>query len=107
MQPLQLRYFYHFLSFTYSAFNNCPGCGFVKSILSFKITNRVVRNNFFLMPKFKTDIFKYSFNVLSIKLINMFFYKYLIGKKTIFSNFFKVSTNLFIYYEKFFNSLDN
>ena len=27
MQPLQLRYLYHFLSFTYSAFNNCPGCG--------------------------------------------------------------------------------
>ena len=25
MQPLQLRFFYHFLSFTYSAFNNCAG----------------------------------------------------------------------------------
>ncbi len=36
MQPLQLRYFYHFLSFTYSAFNNCPECGLVISILSFK-----------------------------------------------------------------------
>ncbi len=33
--------FYHFLSFTYSAFNNCAECGLIKSILCLKITNRV------------------------------------------------------------------
>ena len=107
MQPLQLRFFYHFLSFTYSAFNNCAECSLIKSILCLKITNRVARNNFFLLPKFNTEIFRFSFNILSIKLFNLFFYKYLIGKKSIFSNFFKISINLFDYHVKFTNSLNN
>ena len=59
------------------------------------------------MPKFRTDIYKYSFNILTIKLINMFFYKFLIVKKTVFSNVFKVSINLFDYYTKFLNGLNS
>ena len=59
------------------------------------------------MPKFRTDIYKYSFNILTIKLINMFFYKFLIVKKTVFSNVFKVSINLFDYYTKSLNGLNS
>ena len=74
--PLKLRAFYHYIYLLYSNINNnsTSALAFILKHKKLKCSNRF---GIFRLPLFKTEIGKFSFSTLSIKLINLFLHKHI------------------------------
>ena len=105
--PLKLRAFYHFIYFLYSNINNNPTSSLMAFILKHKKSNLSSRFGIFRLPFFKTEIAKFSFSTLSIKLINLFLHKHIFLDKNNFLNIFKISSNLVLFFNLFLKSMSS
>jgi hypothetical protein len=73
--PIQLRIFFHFNTFLFSilSFNN--NTKIVKLLYKFKINNTYNLRLNFILPKINHDIKRYSFSIISIKILNCYLFK--------------------------------
>ena len=105
--PLRLRAFYHYIYFLYSNINNNPTSALIAFILKHKKLKCSNRFGIFRLPLFKTEIGKFSFSTLSIKLINLFLHKHIFLDKNKFLNIFKCSSYLVLFFNLFLKSMSS
>ena len=103
--PLKLRAFYHYIYLLYSNINN-NSTSALAFILKHKKLNCSNRFGIFRLPLFKTEIGKFSFSTLSIKLIYRK-HKYIILDKNNFLNIFKCSSYLVLFFNLFLKSMSS
>ena len=91
--PLQLRQFQHMSKFIFSILQMKQKCILKDSVLAHKRLFMILRNPF-VLPAFKTDVYKFSFLNISLNLLNKFLYNMVVLKKNQISLFYSINTSL-------------
>jgi hypothetical protein len=91
--PLRILYIYRFLTFIFTIIRN--NCKLKNFIFGFLINSSTLRQPF-VLPKFKTNVKKYSLTSFSIKYLNLFVYQKLNLSKNKFKSY--LTTSIFSIY---------
>ena len=78
--PIKLRFFYHFISFIHTNLKYASKFPLCSKIINQRNISKTVRVLPFRFPPYKSN-YKFSFTIISIKLINLFLHNYLMFNK--------------------------
>ena len=104
--PIKLRFFYHFISFIHTNLKYASKFPLCSKIINLRNISKTVRVLPFRFPPYKSN-YKFSFTIISIKLLNLFLHNYLMLTKKDFSKKFKNVNYLLNYYNLYIKHLNS
>jgi hypothetical protein len=104
--PIKLRFFYHFISFIHTNLKYASKFPLCSKIINLRNISKTVRVLPFRFPPYKRN-YKFSFTIISIKLLNLFLHNYLMLTKKDFSRKFKNVNYLLNYYNLYIKHLNS
>ena len=105
--PRLLRCFYHFIHFVYRNSDLNENSSLIVCLNSHRKLLQISSRTPFALPNFKTNIYKFSFLTLSIRLLNLFLYRYVSFKYVDFKNHFQDYNNLYSSFSSYVKSRES
>ena len=105
--PRLLRCFYHFIHFVYRNSDLNENSSLIVCLNSHRKPLQTSSRIPFALPNFKTNIYKFSFLTLSIRLLNLFLYRFVSYKYADFKNHFQDYNNLYSSFSSYVKSRES